>query len=257
MSLEIIKAIENPATQEIKDISTGEGFLEISEFFCDTIQGEGVNTGVPATFLRLQHCSLNCSWCDTQEVWRHGDPYTFKELFHLMEEADLIRKLRVGQHLVLTGGSPIKQQFALIEFFEAFKKRYDFKPYIEIENECTIKPFYKMATLVDCWNNSPKLSTSGNSASARYRPDILKQLSKFPNSWFKFVITSEADWEEIIKDFLAPDLIKWEQVILMPCGAIRAELESNRQMVVDMAIRNNVRYSDRMHIELWDKKTGV
>jgi len=28
-------------------------------------------------------------------------------------------------------------------------------------------------------------------------------------------------------------------------------------MVVNMAIENNVRFTDRLHITLWDRKTGV
>ena len=58
--------------------------LEVAEFFYDTVQGEGINIGVPAAFIRFQHCSLDCQWCDTQEVWRYGNPYTFDELFALI-----------------------------------------------------------------------------------------------------------------------------------------------------------------------------
>ena len=32
----------------------GENKLAIAEMFCDTLQGEGVSTGVPSTFIRLQ-----------------------------------------------------------------------------------------------------------------------------------------------------------------------------------------------------------
>ena len=45
----------------------GSGILEISEFFCDTIQGENF-IGYPATFLRLQHCSLDCVWCNPRRI---------------------------------------------------------------------------------------------------------------------------------------------------------------------------------------------
>ncbi|MFP4048255.1 MAG: polymorphic toxin-type HINT domain-containing protein, partial [Bacteroidales bacterium] len=38
-------------------------FLEVAEFFMDTIQGEGINIGHPAAFLRMQHCTMNCVWC--------------------------------------------------------------------------------------------------------------------------------------------------------------------------------------------------
>ena len=40
----------------------------INEIF-QTIQGEGVFTGVPAIFVRLQGCPVGCPWCDTRHTW--------------------------------------------------------------------------------------------------------------------------------------------------------------------------------------------
>lgn len=231
-------------------------FLEVAEFFCDTIQGENF-VGWPSAFLRVQHCSLSCTWCDTQEVWRYGNPYTFPELFDIMEKNEVIEKFKQGQHLVLTGGSPVKQQNALIVFIKEFIDRYGFKPFIEIENECTIMPKLDLIAYVDIWNNSPKLRNSGNVDIIRYQPELLKYISSFTNSWFKFVIEKEQDWQEIQNDFLDKELIYKNQVVLMPLGATRKELHANKQMVLEMAITHNVRYSTREQVEIWDLKTGV
>lgn len=239
-----------------RTVPEGASFVNVAEFFCDTVQGENF-VGWPAAFLRVQHCSQSCIWCDTKEVWRFGNPYTFEELFELMEGADLPRKLAEGQHLVLTGGSPVKAQDELIKFLQAFIVRYGFKPYIEIENEATLMPKQELIDLVDLWNNSPKLQSSYNPRDFRYQPAILKKLASLPNSWFKFVVSEEADWKEIKEDFLDTNLISKSQIVLMPLGATRAELFENRQPVVDIAVRENVRYSTREHIVLWDKKTGV
>jgi organic radical activating enzyme len=248
----IIKA--NP--KELRITGGPEQFLRVSEFFCDTIQGENF-VGYPAAFLRLQDCTMNCSWCDTRSVWRYGNPYIFDELYNLMDLADLPRKLSDGQHLVLTGGSPLLQQQELVLFIRGFVKRYDFLPHIEIENECTIYPDIALIDLVSTWNNSPKLSNSHNAREVRYRPAILSVLSELRNSWFKFVISSEKDWDEIEEDFLGPRYIKKGQVVLMPVGGSRSELESNRETVVSIAVKHNVRYSTREHVVLWDKMTGV
>ena len=239
------------------NVDMDNGYLEISEFFFDTIQGEGIYMGVPAAFLRLQHCTLDCVWCDTKEVWRFGDPYSFMELYYMMEESNLVRKLRAGQHLVLTGGSPLKQQIQLFSFIQGFIERYGFKPFIEIENECTIMPSSLLATMIDCWNNSPKLSNSGNSVQARLKPIILEKLRDFKNSWFKFVISDEMDWNEIKVQYIDTGYVKREQIILMPEGVTREEIASNRELVVNMAIEQGVRYSTREHVVIWDKKTGV
>jgi len=240
-------------------VDMDNGFLEISEFFCDTIQGEGVNMGCPAAFLRFQGCVLDCGFCDTQEVWRFGNPYSFMELYEMMEhpEFDLIRKLRVGQHLVITGGSPLKQQFQLLSFIQGFVERYGFVPYIEIENECTIMPSTLLTKYISCWNNSPKLINSGNSNAARFKFHVLQKLAALSNSWFKFVVSKQEDWDEIEVDFIKILLIKKSQIILMPQGATREELERNRETVLNIAIEQGVRYSTREHVVIWDKKTGV
>ena len=235
-----------------------EPYLDVAEFFCDSIQGENF-VGWPASFLRLQHCTLFCDWCDTRSVWRDGNPYTFGELFALMEDPrfDLISKLKDGQHLILTGGSPLRQQSRLIAFFDQFQLRYGFLPYIEIENECTLMPDPRMADLVRLWNNSPKLSHSKNPRQQRFKPHILKYLSGLDNAWFKFVIEHTDDWDEIRRDFLDTGLILKSQVVLMPLAGSREELHKNRHMVFEMAVANNVRYCTREHVELWDVLTGA
>ena len=234
----------------------GENFLNVSEFFCDTIQGEGINIGFPAAFLRLQGCSMNCSYCDTKEVWRYGSAYTFNELFDLMDSADLPNKLKVGQHLVITGGSPLLQQDHLYQFILAFYVRYNFKPYVEVENECAIFPNLYQLEYVDCWNNSPKLESSGVVRELRYNQQILQLMSNQKNSWFKFVVSKPEDWKEIEIYYLQTGLIKKEQVILMPEGCSRDELTVTRPTALNMAIDHQVRFTDRLHIQLFNRKTG-
>lgn len=254
MPIQLITA--NPTFK--KNLPNHDDFLEVSEFFCDTIQGENF-IGYPAAFLRLQGCTLSCSWCDTQEVWRYGNSYTFGELFELMmrQENDLIMKLFNGQHLVITGGSPLRQQDKLIRFISEFINVFHFKPFIEIENECTVMPHPGLIQYVNCWNNSPKLSNSGNLQSFRHHPLILQRLMALSNSWFKFVVSNERQWQEIEHEYLVPRLIRKDQIVLMPLGGDREELEQNRETVIEMAIRYNVRYSTREHIVVWDKKTGI
>ena len=232
-------------------------FLKVAEFFSGTIQGEGMTVGTPAAFLRLQGCTLTCLFCDTKEVWQSGNPYTFEELIDIMGHHNLIEKLKSGLHLVVTGGSPLNQQDALILFFNYFNYRFGFTPIIEIENECTIVPKRDLINLVSYWNNSPKLCSSGNVWLARYKPHVIKVLANLHNSTFKFVITNVQDWKEIVDDYLNVGLIRKEQIILMPQGSSRDELAANKEFVLELAINEQVRYSPRLHIEYWDKKVGI
>jgi 7-carboxy-7-deazaguanine synthase len=175
----------------------------------------------------------------------------------MWEREGVVEKFKQDQHLILTGGSPLKQQRELGLLIERFIERFDFKPIIEIENECVLPPSSKMIEYVDIWNNSPKLESSGNSTRARYKPNVIKQTAQLKNSWFKFVVTDEYDWEEIERDYLTPGLIQVNQVVLMPEGQTREELERTRELTVNLAIEKGVRYSDRLHVVVWDKKTGV
>lgn len=238
---------------------TSSKVLRVSEFFFDTIQGEGAHIGHPAAFLRLQGCTLKCTYCDTMKVWRRGNAYKFSELFTLMEkdmgDGCLIDKLKEGQHLVITGGSPLLQQGTLIEFITTFISRYNFKPFIEVENECMIVPFIGLVQYVDCWNNSPKLTRSGNSS--KHDPILIYDMAQLPNSWFKFAIKNEVDWYEINRDFIQNGLISKNQVILMPIGSTISELNLNLPHVLQISIKNNVKFSTRQHIAIWGVATGV
>lgn len=195
--------------------------------------------------------------CDTTEVWRQGNSYTIQEIFNLIEENNLVEKFRSGQHLILTGGSPLLQQVPLIYFIEQFITRFGFKPYIEVENECVKQPLDRLIELVDQWNNSPKLNNSGMKVLLRYKPEILTFMNSLRNSWFKFVIENEEDWKEVERDFLETKLINKEKVILMPCGDTQEKLNITRPIVADLACREGIRFSDRLHVTIWDKKTGV
>lgn len=232
--------------------------LHISEMFSRTLQGEGVNIGVPSTFIRLTNCTLNCTWCDSTEVWRKGYKYNFEEILKLMESDGVIDDIANNHHLVWTGGSPMLQQKQILEFLRTFGKRYFALPTCEIENEGTIMPLDELRHVIHYWNNSLKLSNSGMRKEVRYKPEVIKKLSSFGDqSTFKFVVSSESDWKEIEEDFLASKLIYKNQIILMPCGQNQDELSKVRETVANMCIEHSVRFSDRLHVTLWNLKTGV
>lgn len=93
---------------------------KVNELF-QTIQGEGVFTGVPAIFVRLQGCDVGCAWCDTQHTWE-VDPDKKTDLTLLtnksnessrwasvsaVEIANEIKRLGYSANLVvITGGEP-------------------------------------------------------------------------------------------------------------------------------------------------------
>lgn len=253
----MVQTIVAAYPQETREAADdGSPIINVAECFSRTVQGENF-AGVPATFLRVQKCTLDCVWCDTAEVWRKGNPYSVKELVKLFEENGTLEDFKMGHHLILTGGSPLKQQDALLELVHEIWKVSGIKPYTEIENECTLMPTAAFAQVIDIWNNSPKLANSGMREAIRYKPQVLRYLSGLPNAFFKFVVTCEAEWEEICKDFIEPFNISRDQIVLMPEGQTREELQAHYDAVVEIAVREGIRMTDRLHVTIWDRLTGV
>ncbi|MEC6906509.1 7-carboxy-7-deazaguanine synthase QueE [Photobacterium piscicola] len=93
---------------------------KINEVF-ETIQGEGVFTGVPAIFVRLQVCPVGCSWCDTKQTWtaEAEDLVNVERIMIKTEDSPLWTQLDANgivnllveqgytaKHVVITGGEP-------------------------------------------------------------------------------------------------------------------------------------------------------
>ncbi len=75
--------------------------MEISEVFF-SIQGEGVDIGLPTVFVRTARCNLECNWCDTQYSWEAGEE---RSLDDILDEV-----LSYGvKRVCISGGEPLLQ----------------------------------------------------------------------------------------------------------------------------------------------------
>ncbi|QAV22458.1 7-carboxy-7-deazaguanine synthase QueE [Proteus hauseri] len=92
----------------------------INEMF-QTLQGEGIFTGVPALFVRLQGCPVGCSWCDTKHTWEKEEEkkVPIGDIPIKTQESDAWGNATVDEilalfqqqgysarHVVITGGEP-------------------------------------------------------------------------------------------------------------------------------------------------------
>lgn len=243
--------------------------LIVSEIFY-SIQGEGQTIGIPAVFLRLGGCNLLCksdTWvCDTIEVWRKGKAISFEDVLGSHNEKmhqyndgtyrDMVNILEDGAHLVITGGEPLMQETQIVEYLNWFREQYKFTPIIEVETNGTIVPSKIMLDKVDYWNVSPKLANSGMPYSRCVNEAAINTIQTHGrNKVFKFVVSSEEDVVFGIADFYP--FVLPENTMLMPAGDTVASLQTVRIVVVELCKKYGYRYSDRLHISLWDKKTGV
>lgn len=69
----------------------------------DSIDGEGIRTGIPASFVRLAGCNLRCSYCDTlYALFGEKEPCRYIE----MSVAEIEQSLKY-KRVTLTGGEPM------------------------------------------------------------------------------------------------------------------------------------------------------
>jgi organic radical activating enzyme len=73
--------------------------LKVVEIFY-SIQGEGANTGMPAIFIRLAGCNMNCWYCDT--AW-----YRYTEM-SVSDIQESIKQYHCN-NIIWTGGEPTLQ----------------------------------------------------------------------------------------------------------------------------------------------------
>jgi len=235
--------------------------IPLSETFL-SIQGEGSSVGKLSVFLRLGACNLDCGanggkWiCDTVDVWKKHKQITFKNLLKIWRSNGSLDAFNNGARLIITGGEPLLWQKE-IEELDKFLIQNGWRPFIEIETNGTILPSNYLCYRVDQWNVSPKLANSGHEKNKTIKSKVLSFFANHPYSIFKFVITHKKDWKEIKNNYLNQYKIKKEKIFLMPGCQTKEEMQNVEIETVELAINENVNYSPRLHIQIWDEKTGV
>ena len=125
--------------------------IELDSIFT-SIQGEGLSTGIPMTFIRLWGCNLSCSYCDTPQ---DGEPF-------ITSPRDIVfsvNKIRgTNPNICITGGEPFhqpKQLYALITTI--LSSIPDAKIYLETNGTSTHPLVPLILKMVDYVTFSPKM----------------------------------------------------------------------------------------------------
>ena len=220
--------------------------------FC-SIQGEGVNSGITAVFLRLAFCNLKCSWCDTKYSW-DWQHYDQRKEVVMLTSRETIKRLQAlsGRHLVVTGGEPLIQQKVLSGLLSSLKRQ---GYYVEVETNGTIVPANDLVSSVDQWNVSPKLGSSGNPQSAREVPEAYNVFMHLSSSSFKYVIQTESDLNEVQR-LVDRYRIDENRIVLMPEASDRETLLQRGRWLVEACKDKGYRFSTRLQILLWGNRRG-
>lgn len=72
-----------------------------------TIQGEGLQAGLPMVLVRLQGCTVGCPWCDTRESW------SLPTAAQMVDSGEIVARVQAAAQgatwVLLTGGEPGEQ----------------------------------------------------------------------------------------------------------------------------------------------------
>jgi len=217
--------------------------VRVSETFL-SLQGEGPSAGVPAHFLRLQGCSVGCSWCDTKYSW-DGIGGRECEPDPLLEE---LRALGAAPLLVVTGGEPLETP-ALVPLLESALDRWE---RVEVETAGVLPPPFSHEQLM--WNVSPKLprATPRWERTWRHTAAWLAE----PNATFKIVVGEAPDEADALR-LIAENAIPAGRVLLMPEGCTDNGLRERAVALSRLCMRHGFRLSPRLHVWLWGARRGA
>ena len=238
--------------------------LPINELFC-SLQGEGKLLGIPSIFVRTSGCNLRCWFCDSYHTsWEPTGAWLSIE-----DIVNEVLSYDQADHIVFTGGEPMIHE----ESVELLNELADYGYHTTVETNGTI---YREVG-IDLMSISPKLASSTPTEvrdpkgegewAARHNErridlDSLSSLIDAYDSQLKFVVTGPEDMPEIeelverirtASETTVPD----EDVLLMPEGVTREELDETRNEVAALALEYGYRYTPRLHVDLWNDAPGT
>jgi len=226
---------------------------KISSIF-KSIQGEGINIGYPAIFIRLYtntcfpNTKMRCPWCDTV----YTDYYNNAKEYNIDEIITKIIKLTTVDgkdkpHVVITGGEPF-----LVDISPIIKKLHDLGYHIEIEtNGSFINSKYDLTNKIlnslnsyDTINISPKLFFN------TIETKILDTLTNYPNinKCFKYIISSQNDinkFENEVYPILNSNNVPHNIIYLTPVTNEGIPNKEIKDKTLELVYKYNLRYGFR------------
>jgi organic radical activating enzyme len=171
-------------------------------------------------------------------------------------------------HLVITGGEPLlgwqraypdllnhPKMAGLKEItFETNgtqKLTPEFKHYL---GEWTAEQWDREVT----FSVSAKLPCSGESWEEAILPEVVCEYEQVGTAYLKFVIATEQDFKDAecaIAAYRKAGFIG--HVYLMPVGGVESVYALNNRTVADLAMKNGLRYSDRLQVPLFKNEWGT
>ena len=167
------------------------------------------------------------------------------------------------EHLVITGGEPLLGWQRAFPDLLNHPKMAGLKE-ITFETNGTQKLTPEFKDYLCAWSGSnrtrdditfsvsAKLSCSGEARHEAILPEVVCQYEEVGYTYLKFVVATEEDAEEAIETV---DVYRAEgfqgPVYLMPVGGVESVYALNNRRVAELAMKNGLRYSDRLQVPLF------
>lgn len=270
----------------VKGTIQGEGLfvgvpsIFIRTFGCNfTCPGFGLPLGQKTTlpdeidiskYDKLEDLPVIAEGCDSYYSWHHK----FKKYSPMLSIEEIVERVKVllpngvftqDIHLVMTGGEPLlgwqRQYIAL------FNALMDIGlSHITFETNGTkrltpeFQEYLSSTNLVVTFSISAKLPCSGEAWEDTIKPEVVKGYLEVGGSYlsyFKFVVATEQDVHDALKaieEFKAAGIDI--PVYLMPVGGTDIIYNGNKVKVVDLCVKYGLRYSPRLHVDIWSNEIG-
>ncbi len=249
--------------------------LAIMEMFGPTIQGEGARAGNISFFIRFGGCNFSCKgfgvkYTDPEGNEKFGcDSYysvdqKFRKTWDLLNYSEIVERMDnlinksnlmgTKPDIIVTGGEPTMhwkneefQNFLIYYISRGHKITIETNGSLDIE-------FTKAYQREIVFSMSVKLAVSGEPEHKRININNLTNiLENAPESYFKFVVngeTAESTGNEITS--ILKEIPWFASVYVMPLGETSEVIKKNALATAELAIKKGWKYSDRLHIRLWE-----
>jgi 7-carboxy-7-deazaguanine synthase len=228
--------------------------MRIAEIYV-SVQGEGLLTGTPSTFVRTSGCNLRCGYCDTPFTSWHPEGEDFS-----VEQIAAEVMSRDPTHVVLTGGEPM----LFAELVPLCQQLHVAGLHLTIETAGTLY----LPLVCDLMSISPKLANSTPTAEeagawmarherSRWRPEIVRRLLGEHPYQLKFVVAQPADLVEIEQYLQQLGELGRERVLLMPEGTTTARLADVETWLRPHCETHGLRFCPRRHIQWYGHRRGT
>jgi organic radical activating enzyme len=222
-------------------------------------------------FKVYEELPLVSTGCDSYASW---DP-RFKDLSPMLtSEAIVDRIMEIipfeewrDEHLVITGGEPLLGwQRAYPDLLNNSKMKALKEITFETNGTQKLTPEFK--EYLRKWNSevgkeltfsvSAKLPCSGEKWGEAILPEVVCEYEEVGTAYLKFVIATEQDFEDAQCAIGAYRAAGFKgHVYLMPVGGVESVYALNNRTVADLAMKNGLRYSDRLQVPLFKNEWGT